>query len=100
MVKHVILWQLKDELTCDEKITVKKNAKNALEALKGKIDGLVDIKVNIVPLPTSNADMMLDSTFVSQEALSKYQVHLEHKEAADKFVRPFSKARFCLDFEV
>ena len=99
MIKHVILWQLKDEIQGEEKEQVLNNAKKALEDLNGKIEGLVDIKLNIVPLESSNADMMLDSTFVSENALKGYQVHPDHVFAADNYIRPFTKARLCLDFE-
>lgn len=71
MVKHVILWQLKDELSAEEKAAVKAGIKEGLESLSGKIPGLVDIHVNIDALPSSNADLMLDTTFESAEALSK-----------------------------
>ena len=37
MVKHVILWKLSDELSEKEKIEIKKNIKEGLESLKGKI---------------------------------------------------------------
>lgn len=40
MVKHIILWKLKDDISSTEKTEIKKNAKKALEDLKGKIDGL------------------------------------------------------------
>ena len=96
MVKHVIIWQLKDELQNKEKVL--SDAKINLEGLKGKIDGLVDIKLNIDPLNSSNADMMLDSTFVSEDALKGYQTHPDHVYVADNFIRPFTKARLCLDF--
>ena len=43
MVKHVILWQLKDELSAEEKAAVKAGIKEGLESLSGKIPGLVDI---------------------------------------------------------
>ncbi len=99
MVKHVILWQLKDEIQGDKKQQVLLDAKKALEGLNGKIDGLVDIKLNIVAMESSNADMMLDSTFTSEDALKGYQVHPDHVYAADNFIRPFTKARLCLDFE-
>ncbi len=99
MVKHVILWQLNDDLQGDARTKVLNEAKASLEALKGKIDGLTDIKLNIVPLPSSNADMMLDSTFVSEDALKQYQVHPDHVYAANTYIRPFTKARLCLDFE-
>lgn len=97
MVKHVILWQLKDEI--ENKDQVLNDAKVNLENLLGKIDGLVDIKLNVAPLASSNADMMLDSTFVNEDALKGYQVHPDHVFVADNFIRPFTKARLCLDFE-
>ena len=43
MVKHIILWRLKESLTSEEKAEAKKNAKENLEALYGKIDGLLGI---------------------------------------------------------
>ena len=45
MVKHVILWKLKDEYSNDS--SIKEGIKTGLEGLKGQIPGLIDIKVNI-----------------------------------------------------
>lgn len=98
MVKHVILWQLKDELSDSEKAEIKTGIKTGLEALKGKIPGLVDIRVEINPLASSNADVMLDSVFESEEALKGYAVHPEHVAVADGKVRPYTKTRSCMDF--
>lgn len=101
MVKHIILWTLKDEFSEAEKAKIKKEIKEELEALKGKIPGLVDIKVNATGrLSSSNADLMLDSTFESEEALKDYAKHPEHVAVADSKVRPFTAARSCLDFEI
>ena len=99
MVKHIILWQLKDELSEEKKLEVLKNAKENLEGLLGKIDGLTEIKLQTEKLSSSNADMMLYSTFVSNDALMGYQKHPDHVYVADNFIRPFAKARLCLDFE-
>ena len=99
MVKHVILWQLKDELSAEEKVAVKAGIKEGLEALAGKIPGLTEIKVQTEGLASSNADVMLDSTFVDEAALKGYAVHPEHVAVADGKVRPFTKTRICLDFE-
>ena len=74
MTKHIILWQLADTLTADEKIAVKAGIKEGLEGLAGQIPGLVDIKVYTEGLPSSNADVMLDSTFESEAALKGYAV--------------------------
>jgi hypothetical protein len=100
MTKHIILWQLADTLTADEKIAVKAGIKEGLEGLAGQIPGLVDIKVYTEGLPSSNADVMLDSTFESEAALKGYAVHPAHVAVADGKVRPFTKTRLCLDFEV
>ena len=100
MVKHVILWQLKDELSDGEKAEVKAGIKEGLEALKGKIPGLIDIKVEIYPLSTSNADVMLDCSLEDEESLKGYAVHPEHVAVADNKVRPYTKTRVCMDFEV
>ena len=81
MVKHVILWTLKDEFSEDEKANIKAGIKEGLESLKGKIPGLVEIKVNINGLSSSNADLMLDSLFENEEALKGYAVHPEHVKA-------------------
>ncbi len=100
MVKHIILWTLKDELSAEEKEQVKQGIKEGLEGLAGKIPGMVDIKVNINGLASSNADLMLDSTFENEEALKGYAVHPDHVAVADGKVRPYTKIRSCLDFEV
>ena len=100
MVKHIILWQLKDTLTDDEKATVRKGIKEGLESLKGVVPGLVDIKVQTEYLASSNADVMLDSTFDDEEALKGYSVHPAHVKVADEKVRPFTQVRVCMDYEV
>ena len=101
MVKHIILWTLKSELSDSEKTKVKNKIKTGLENLKGKIPGLVDIKVNVEKrLDSSNADLMLDSTFENEEALKVYAKHPEHVAVADSKVRPFTALRSCLDFEI
>ena len=96
MVRHIILWQIKDDA---DKASVKKNAKEALEGLAGKIDGLLSVKVHINGLESSNADMMLETSFTDEAALKGYSVHPLHVKAADTYVRPFTKLRVCLEFE-
>ena len=99
MTHHIILWKLKDELTESQKASVKKDIREGLEGLAGKIPGLLGIKVNTEGLPSSNVDLMLDSTFESPEALKGYSVHPEHVAVADGRVRPYTSGRYCLDYE-
>lgn len=101
MVKHIILWRLKEELTAEEKAAVKQGIKAGLEGLAGRIPGLLDIKVNVDGrLESSNADVMLDSTFTDEAALKTYAVHPEHVAVADGKVRPYTCQRTCLDYEI
>ena len=46
MVKHIILWKLKDEMA--DKDSVAAGIKAVLEGLKGVVSGLVDIAVNCI----------------------------------------------------
>ena len=96
MVKHIILWKLKSEFNTDE---IKMDIKNGLEGLFGKIEGLLEIKVQTEILDSSNVDVMLYSVFENEEALKGYAVHPEHVKVADTFVRPFTETRSCIDFE-
>lgn len=100
MIKHIILWKLKSDYTNDEKKEIKKGIKEGLEGLLGKIPGLIDIKVQTEHLSSSNADLMLDSSFESEEALKAYAVHPLHVEVADGKVRPYTALRSCLDYEI
>lgn len=98
MVKHVILWKLKEEYSEEQKAEIKEGIKAGLEGLRGQIPGMLDIKVNINPLPSSNADLMLDSSFETGEALKGYSVHPKHVAVADEKVRPFTASRTCMDY--
>ena len=100
MLKHVILWQLKDELQGEEKQAVMQGIKEGLEGLAGQVPGLQEVHVQIEKLPTSNADVMLDTVLTDAEALAGYAVHPAHVKVADEKVRPYTKTRICMDFEV
>lgn len=98
MVRHIILWKLKESLSVTEKESVKQDIKAGLEGLMGKVPGIVSIKVNINGLPTSNADVMLDSAFTDFESLKAYAIHPLHVAVAESKVKPFTELRVCLDF--
>lgn len=100
MVKHIIVWTLKDEFDQVQKAEIKENIKKNLEGLKGQIPGLTDITVQINGLASSTGDLLLDTTFESAEALKGYSVHPAHVAVADKYVRPFTGIRSCYDYEV
>ena len=81
MVKHIVLWDLREDLTKEEQLEAMEGIKSRLEALVGKIDGLLDAKVYFDMIDTCNSRIVLDSTLESEEALRGYIVHPEHKLA-------------------
>lgn len=99
MVRHVILWQLKEEYGPEEKESIKEGIRSGLEGLAGKIPGLLSIRVLTKGLASSSADLMLDSTFEDEASLKSYSVHPEHVKVANGKVRPFVKNRVCMDYE-
>ena len=100
MVKHIILWKLRSEMSAAEKREKALAIKQGLEGLKGQVSGLVDIHVQIDErLDSSNCDIMLDSTLESEEALKGYAVHPAHVAVANGVVRPNTELRTCLDYE-
>ena len=99
MVKHIIIWNFKEEYSLEERAAHAAKIKAGLEGLMGQIDGLTEIKVYTAPFESSNGDLMLDSTFVSEEELKDYQVNPKHIKVAT-FVRSVVGARKCFDFEV
>ncbi len=100
MIRHIILWKLKNDIPEDKIPEVKANIKNSLEALPKVIDGLISLKVHTQGLPTSTCDIMLESELRDASALDTYKDHPDHVAAADGFVRPNVEVRLCLDFEV
>lgn len=101
MIKHIILWKLRSEMSASEKQEAAKAIKSGLESLQGQVPGLVDIHVQIDGiLDSSNADIMLDSTLISEEALKGYAVHPAHVAVANGVVRPNTELRTCLDYEI
>lgn len=95
----MIIWKLKP--MSEEALTEqKKLVKAGLEGLVGKIPGLKEMHIQIDNLPSSNGDMMMDSTFESAEALKGYKDHPEHVHVAETYIRPYIETRLCVDYEI
>lgn len=99
MVRHIILWKLKESYAEDEKRELLMKIKTGLEELKKEVSEIMDIRVHINGLDTSNADLMLESSFESAEKLAAYAIHPSHVKVAENLVKPFMEVRMCFDFE-
>ena len=102
MIKHICMFKMK------ETANGKSGYENALamaENLKDfdkKVESLkkFEVKVNSKDAPDSNYELVLICDFDDIEGLNAYQVHPEHVAVANGKVRPFTKTRLCLDYEI
>lgn len=98
MIKHIVMWKLKDEAHGNDKATNAGLIKEKLEALSGKIDGLLKIEVGIDFPGGGNFDVVLYSELSSKEALDTYQNHPLH-QAVLPFIREAVMDRKAVDYE-
>lgn len=99
MVKHIVLFKLKDTLTIEEKTEVMNNFKNAIEALPTQIDFIRHIFVGLNMNPSEKWDICLESTFDTLDDVKAYSVHPAHVQAAG-IIKDAKADRACVDFEV
>ncbi|HEY0710618.1 MAG TPA: Dabb family protein [Polyangia bacterium] len=100
MIRHIVMFKLKDHAHGNPKAENIRIIKAQLEALRGVIPGLLrmDVGVDFSATETS-ADLVLDSDFSSREALDAYIVHPAHQAVA-QFVAEARTERRLVDFEV
>lgn len=99
MIKHTVMWKLKESALNSSKSENATKIKTLLENLKHDIDVLKCIEVGIDCTDnTNNFDVILYSEFESLEDLSTYQVHPKHVEAG-KFIKEVVESRACVDYE-
>lgn len=98
MVKHIVSWNYAEGFTAEENRRNALEMKKELEKLINLIPGIISIKLYIDPLSTSEADLVLDSEFESEEALVAYVIHPEHVRVGTKYVKPSTSNRKCVDF--
>lgn len=100
MIKHIVMWQFKDELDDNKKESIINEIRNSLVELKEIISGTINIELISNPLSTSNVDIMLDSTFKDIDALKNYGNHPNHTKIKDEKIVPNVKSRYCIDYEI
>lgn len=100
MIKHIVFWKLKESANGNTKAENALQIKEKLEALNGRIKGVLKIEVGIDFSKTeSSSDVVLYSEFASREDLDNYQSHPEHK-ALLPFITEARSERIVVDYEV
>ena len=93
MVKHIVLYTLKEGTDKEKAVAI---IKDALEPLVGVIPGLKHLEIR--QAYQGGMDYALYSEFESRQALACYANHDAHLAAKEKFWA-FLDKRFCADYD-
>ncbi len=100
MVKHVVMWKIKDSHDGLSKDELSLKLKGALEGLKEKISQIRAIEVGINFSQSEAAcDVVLYSSFDTKEDLEIYQNHPDHVKVAE-LVSQIRTERRVVDYNV
>ena len=100
MIKHIVMWQLKEQAEGADKATNAAKLKSLLESCAGIVPGMGAFEVALAqPGLEATYDVVLYSEFESLAALDAYQNHPTHV-ALKPFVGAVRLARQCMDYEV
>jgi Stress responsive A/B Barrel Domain len=101
MIKHIVIWKLRNKTlpleACQDALAIKA----ALENLAGKIPGLLKVEVGFdLRSRETSGDIVLYSEFATREDLENYQNHPEHVRVGHDIVRPRTFDRRMIDYQV
>lgn len=100
LIKHIVMWRLKDAAAGASKADNAAKIKEMLENLKGVIPEILHLEVGMNVLPSPAAyEVALYSEFASLEALAAYQRHPEH-EKCKEFIGQIAAERAVVDYEI
>ncbi|MCL2350059.1 MAG: Dabb family protein [Defluviitaleaceae bacterium] len=97
MLRHIVMWNFKEGLTAEQNAENAEKVKATLEALAREIPEILELKVYINELASSNKDIVLNSLFKNEATLQTYQDHPAHVAAA-AFVGSVVQDRACIDY--
>ena len=99
MLKHVVMWRLKESAEGRTKAQNAIHAKEILDLLPYKIKEIKNLEVGINVLNTSPSyDLVLIMDFANILDLQAYQSHPEHVKVAD-YIQKIREARAVVDYE-
>ncbi len=100
MVRHIVMFKLKEFASPAEKQAKLDEIKTRLEALIDKIDVLRKIEVKFNCNPEESWDLILISELDSLADVSTYANHPEHVAVAKGIIGPVKADRACVDYEM
>lgn len=99
MVKHLVMWNFREDFPEEKKEEMAREADARLKALVGKIQGLICAEMKLNRLPGSNRELLLVSELETPSDLEAYQIHPLHVAVAEEVIKPAACDRVCFDYE-
>lgn len=98
MVKHIVLFKLKDSVPASEKLEAMSQFKKAIESLPAKIPFIRHIEVGLNINPKEAWNIALYSEFDTLEDVKNYATHPDHVKAG-QLLTNVKESRACVDYE-
>ncbi|MDR0938368.1 MAG: Dabb family protein [Mediterranea sp.] len=99
MVKHIVIFKLKDSLPDEEKRAIGLRFKAAIEALPATISVIRKVEVGLNMNPGETWHVALYSEFDTLDDVAFYASHPDHV-AASQILAGAKESRACADYEV
>ena len=100
MVRHIVMFKLKEFPTTEAKLAQLHEIKEGLESLIDQIDLLKYIHVDFNINPEETWDFILTTELETLEDVKTYSVHPAHVAVVKKSIAPYKADRACVDYEV
>jgi phenylalanyl-tRNA synthetase alpha subunit len=98
MIKHIVMWTLKDEHNGKNKPEIAEELKSHLLSLKSKISELKSIEVGFNAIhQDKNHDVAIVTEFESFDGLAIYAQHPEHLKVGE-YLKGIATGRAAIDF--
>jgi quinol monooxygenase YgiN len=100
MIKHIVMWKLKEHAEGAERAVNARKMKVMLDACSNVVPGILKFEA-VVAQPGLEAtyDVLLYSEFADKAALDAYQEHPQH-QALKPFFGAVRDGRQCMDYEI
>jgi heme-degrading monooxygenase HmoA len=99
MIKHIVMWKLKDHAEGADRAANAAKMKALLDGCRDIVPGIVEFEVALAqPGLEATYDVVLYSVFADKAALDAYQDHPRHV-AVKPFIGAVRLERQCMDYE-
>jgi len=100
MIKHIVMWKLKDHAEGADKAANAVKLKALLETCNNLVPGMVKLEAAVASAELeATYDVVLYTEFSDKAALDAYQVHPTH-QAIKPFIGAVRSERQCMDYTV